>query len=367
MPIGASVALSDVNDGDAAATSVSHFNRTPEQPTTDEGDQGQLGIAEKFANLVKTIMSWYQHSLVGGIITRYTSHRGALMANGLAYGLLFAFFAGVWLIVSVFGLIVSGNEQLQNYLVQAASSFIPAVGDDFFSEDVLSRISSTLTWTGLVTLVLFWWTVVGWMDSLRNAVKIMFDAGEEDDNPVVTKLRDTGAALLIAVLFLFSTLSIGLSGGVVRNVMELLDISTNTVVGSLLLDILAMTSGVLLNLALVALLFFIVAHVKVSRYSLIGALLAAIAISVMQILGARLLGGASKNPLLAPFAAVIGVLIWFNLIAQVVLICAAFIAECEFRYIGDKAGSDYLSYADAEASAVKPAIPVGEASDQTTA
>lgn len=48
----------------------------------------------------------------------------------------------------------------------------------------------------------------------------------------------------------------------------------------------------------------------------------------MQLLGARLLTGASRNPMLAPFAAIIGVLIWFNLVAQVIMICAAFIAEC---------------------------------------
>ena len=50
--------------------------------------------------------------------------------------------------------------------------------------------------------------------------------------------------------------------------------------------------------------------------------------SVMQLLGARLLTGASRNPLLAPFAALIGALVWFNLVAQVIMLCAALIAEC---------------------------------------
>ena len=53
-----------------------------------------------------------------------------------------------------------------------------------------------------------------------------------------------------------------------------------------------------------------------------------ITVSAMQLLGARLLAGASRNPMLAPFAALIGVLIWFNLVAQVILLCAALIAEC---------------------------------------
>ena len=283
-------------------------------------------------NIFERVFAWYQRTLIGGIITRYTSHHGSLLANGLAYGLLFAFFAGVWMVFSVFGIIVSGNQALQRAILQAANTIIPGVGQDFFTADVLSRISTTLTWTGLITLLLFWWTVVGWMDSLRNAVKDMFDAADDAINPIVMKLRDTGAALLIAVLFLLSTVSIGLSGGIVRNTLDLLRIPSDTFISSLLFDGIALVSGILLNLALFALLLFIVAHVRVRWFSLLGALLAAVAVSVMQILGTRLLTGASKNPLLAPFAAVIGVLIWFNLIAQVVLFCAAFIAECEHRY-----------------------------------
>lgn len=44
--------------------------------------------------------------------------------------------------------------------------------------------------------------------------------------------------------------------------------------------------------------------------------------------------------MLAPFAAIIGVLIWFNLVAQVIMICAAFIAECRRGGAG-RAGASY--------------------------
>ena len=43
-------------------------------------------------------------------------------------------------------------------------------------------------------------------------------------------------------------------------------------------------------------------------------------------LGSALLGGASNNPLLASFAVIIGLLIWFNFICQVILIAASWIA-----------------------------------------
>ena len=71
-----------------------------------------------------------------------------------------------------------------------------------------------------------------------------------------------------------------------------------------------------------------VAHIKAGRFTLIGASSGSLTVSVMQLLGARLLTGASRNPLLAPFAALIGALVWFNLVAQVIMLCAALIAEC---------------------------------------
>ena len=43
----------------------------------------------------------WARSLPGRVLDRYVSRSGPLLANGLAYGLLFAFFAGVWIAVSV--------------------------------------------------------------------------------------------------------------------------------------------------------------------------------------------------------------------------------------------------------------------------
>lgn len=66
-------------------------------------------------------------------------------------------------------------------------------------------MSSALTWTGLATLAIFWWTVTGWMNSLRHAVRAMFDDCGDELNIVVARLRDTLAAIAIAILFILST------------------------------------------------------------------------------------------------------------------------------------------------------------------
>lgn len=122
----------------------------------------------------------WARSLPGRVLDRYVSRSGPLLANGLAYGLLFAFFAGVWIAVSVFGLIMVGNIDWQQMLIDAVREVIPGVADSFLTSSALGAMSSALTWTGLATLAIFWWTVTGWMNSLRHAVRTMFDdCGDE--------------------------------------------------------------------------------------------------------------------------------------------------------------------------------------------
>lgn len=237
-------------------------------------------------------------------------------------------FAGVWIAVSVFGLIMVGNIDWQQMLIDAVREVIPGVADSFLTSSALGAMSSALTWTGLATLAIFWWTVTGWMNSLRHAVRTMFDDCGDELNIVVARLRDTLAAIAIAILFILSTAAGTVSGGIVRRLLQWGGIPSSSLPGIVLLEMTGFGTGVALNFALFMLLLRVVSHIKAGRFTILGALLGSLTVSAMQLLGARLLAGASRNPMLAPFAALIGVLIWFNLVAQVILLCAALIAEC---------------------------------------
>lgn len=78
---------------------------------------------------------------------------------------------------------------------------------------------------------------------------------------------------------------------------------------------------------MLGLFFRIVSGIKIPFAQLAqGTFLAAAAMVVLQALGSTLLGGATRNPLLASFAAIVGLLIWLNLLCQVTLIGATWIA-----------------------------------------
>jgi membrane protein len=57
-----------------------------------------------------------------------------------------------------------------------------------------------------------------------------------------------------------------------------------------------------------------------------GAMLGSAALAGLSALAGLLLGGVSKNPLLATFTVFVGLLIWFNLVSRVLLLSASWIA-----------------------------------------
>ncbi len=80
----------------------------------------------------------------------------------------------------------------------------------------------------------------------------------------------------------------------------------------------------ILNTVTALILFRLAGGLHLSRRALLeGTILAGIGTTALQVFSTELLAGAGRNPLLAPFAIIIGLLIWFNLVSQVYLIAAS--------------------------------------------
>ncbi len=62
------------------------------------------------------------------------------------------------------------------------------------------------------------------------------------------------------------------------------------------------------------------------RRLLTGSLLGGLGLGILKVLGATIVGGAGKNPLLASFAVILGLLVWFGLVCQVILLSATWIS-----------------------------------------
>ena len=82
----------------------------------------------------------------------------------------------------------------------------------------------------------------------------------------------------------------------------------------------------LLDAVTLGVFFSVMSGVRLPPRHLVGGVLVgAIGLGALKVLGGSLLGVSKNNPLLASFAVILGLLIFFNLVCQVILLAAAWI------------------------------------------
>lgn len=304
-------------------------------------------------------LAWVKSTFLWGVWDRYTTARGPLLSRGLAYQAIFASFAAVWVAFAIAGLIVSGDDPLRDAVIDILATAVPGLidtgsGGAIDPSTLLS--ASVLGWTGAFALLILGYTAIGWLSDGRDAVRTVASLLSMATNAIVLKLRDAGLALAFGVIILVSAGLSLLGSTLVHALVDWLDGPGST-------DEVSFWNravGFVISFAFDTLVFLafyrLVSGLHVARRALWeGALLGSFAFGVMKALGTALLGGATSNPLLAGFAVIVGLLIWFNLICQLLLIVAAWITERARRL-----GMARVTVPNVSKDGARPAITTAE-------
>jgi membrane protein len=301
-----------VRDNEAVLTAAS-AKATSAPPLT--------GIAALIDKLMRTRpMRVFQH---------YNADGGPLMAAGMSYNAVFATFAALWVTFSVAGFIISGNELLKQGLLNGINSAVPGlVSKDGVIDpnDLLS--ASTLSWAGAIALVGLLLTALGFLASMRDAIRRIFALPGDTTFFLLQKARDLGLALGFGVLILVSAGLSFISNATLGAILNILGIDEKSIFAAVLLKIASYLLVFLVDLVTVAGAYRILSAVKIPlRRLLVGAAIGAAGIGILKAaFGLGLIGGVGNNPLLTGFAVIFGLLIFFNFFCQVLLVAASWIA-----------------------------------------
>jgi membrane protein len=261
----------------------------------------------------------------------YGQKRGALLASGLSYHSIFAIFAALWVGFAVVGLVLQSQPALREAFFNIIGTSVPGLFDSAGSKGAIDPSAllkpRTLSWTGAVALVGLLFTALGWLSSCRDAVRIIFELPATRTNFVLLKLKDLGIAAALGIALIVSAVLSVVSTQALGLVFDLVGIDHESLVATIVGRTVVLLLMLILDSAALGALFRLTSGLAIPfKQLLVGSLLGGVALGVLKILGSSLLGGASKNPLLASFAVIIGLLIWFNLICQVILFSGAWIA-----------------------------------------
>ena len=278
------------------------------------------------------VISWVNRTRPMRVWNRYLRARGPLLAQGLSYQAIFAVFAALWVAFAIAGFVVRGDEALQQAIIDVLNTAIPGLidtgdGDGAVAvDDLLS--ASILGWTGAIAAIGLIATALGWLASGRDAVRTIFGLPDSTMNPVLLKLADLATALGLGVIVVLSAAMSIASTSLLSWLFGLGGVDDASTSATIVARVTGILLTFLVDALLLALVYRVLSGIPIPlRILAPGIAVGAAALGALKLLGSLLLGGASSNPLLASFAVILGLLIWFNLLCQVILIAASWIAE----------------------------------------
>lgn len=279
---------------------------------------------------IQRIVAWVQRLKPVRVFARYTAQRGPILANGLSYQAIFAVFAAIWVTFSIAGSVIAGNPVLLDGLVRFLNDNVPGLIDDgdggAIDRDLLSQ-AGILGWTGAIAAVGLLATALGWLASGRDAVRTVFGLPGASTNFLLLKLKDLGLAIGFGIAILASAALSVASTSALGAVFSALGIDERSLPAVLTARGVGLLLVLIVDTIVLGTFFRVVSGIRIPfRMLAQGTILGAVALGVLKALGSALLGGATSNPLLAGFAVIVGLLIWFNLVCQVILISASWIA-----------------------------------------
>lgn len=300
---------------------------TPTEPSPAGATRPSVGRVPKIKALIAKVMQ----SRPVRVLQHYTLRRGPILASGLSYQAIFAVFAALWVAFAVAGLVITGNPDLKRSFFELLSTSVPGLidtgdGNGAISPEDLSE-AGIFGWTGAIALGGLLFTALGWLASCRDAVRALFELPPERLNIVLLRLKDAGLGVLFGVALIVSAALLVFSTQAVEWVLGLVGVGADSAFAQVVGTTLGLALMFVLDAVTLGALYRFLSGLDIPvRRLLVGSLLGAAGLGALKVLGSALLGGATRNPLLASFAVIIGLLIWFNFLCQVILIAGAWIA-----------------------------------------
>jgi membrane protein len=258
----------------------------------------------------------------------YKDHHGDHLAAAITYFSFLALFPLIFLAVSVAGFILTAHPNLIIDIKRTIDQNVPG-GFGNTLKDTIDYGTDNRAKVGLLGLIGVAWTGLGWVGNLRRAIDTVWGSKPLERNFLVAKALD---ALVLVGLGIGVAISIGLTAfGTAASKQAIHWIGwTDNSGTALAIKIVGIMLAILGDLLVFGWLLIRLPQVRVSRRTAVRAtLLAAVGLEILKIVGAYYLARLAQSPAAAVLGAVIGILIFLDLVSRYLLYCVAWAATAE--------------------------------------
>lgn len=259
--------------------------------------------------------------------TLYSKRHGPLMAAGSAYNMFFSVAALLVAGFSILGLVAAGNTQLQNAVVDAVSDVVPNLIDTgngglATPEQLFEKAKDGYSIALIISIITTLITALNWINGLREGMRGVFGLPPLKMSFPLLKARDLGVLCLLGIALAITTILGAVITGFTQTIMNALNLESGF--SQFVIQAAGFLVMLLLDALVAYILFRLASGITMPKKAVItAALVAGFGSTVLRLFSAQLLGSVTSNPLLAPFAVILGLFVWFFFLSQVYLYSTA--------------------------------------------
>ncbi len=258
---------------------------------------------------------WLDH--VSRAAVQYDRVNGGRLAASVTYHAFLAVFPVLLVGYSVLGYLVGWHATVTAEVSAFLASYLPTLD--------VERIAEARYTAGIVGVIGIIYAGVGWVESLRTAIRAMWGKEETPGNWILAWFVDVGVLLAVGLVIAISiAVSVVLSSGFGWG-LEQLGVGSGP-----LRTALAFAIGVLVDVVVFATLLTGLPRLRMPFGRVfMPALIGATGFELLKTFSQIFLGYTTRNPAYAVVAGAAGLLVFINLLNQLLLFCAALTATSE--------------------------------------
>ncbi|WP_261719258.1 YihY/virulence factor BrkB family protein [Streptomyces sp. FZ201] len=230
------------------------------------------------------------------------------------------------------------SQDQQDKLEDKIADQVPGIADKLNIDGLVANAGTI----GVIAGVLLLFTGIGWVGSMRDSLRAVWELEDPEENPLLRKVKDAGVLVGLggAVLLTLgvSTVASALVGWITGE----LGLDEGGW-GGILLRVAAFSVAVFADFLLLLYVLTLLPRVEPPRRRLlVAALIGAIGFELLKLLLSGYMQGVATKSMYGAFGVPVALLLWINFTAKLVVFCAAWTAT---PGKGDEAGAD-VSRAD---------------------
>ncbi|WP_318201780.1 YihY/virulence factor BrkB family protein [Streptomyces sp. SCL15-4] len=242
----------------------------------------------------------------------------------LAAAMTFVSFVALFPLLTVAAAVTAGtlSPARQKTVEQRIADQFPGLSDQL---DLSSLVDNAGT-VGVIAGAVLLFTGIGWVGQVRDCLRAVWELPDQDENPVLTKVKDTVVLLGLGGALLVTLAASTLASAAVGLLSRQFGLDEHGW-GSALLQVAAFVVAVLADFLVLLYVLTLLPGVEPPRRRLlIAALLGAVGFELLKLLLSGYVQGVAAKSMYGAFGVPVALLLWINFTAKIVLFCASWTA-----------------------------------------